>query len=342
MRKKATQTVKIDDVALHASVSPSTVSLYIRKPEKVSKKTGDKIQKSIDELGYVYNKIASQFTGSKSKSISVIVPSIANEVISDILQQLEELVSQKGFQLKIASHDHNLDKEEEQVRSMLEWSPSILIITGQEHTDATNKMLKGSSATVIQLLDLGGDTDIRVGLEHEKSGFDTTQYLIDSGCKKIAYFSTRYKDDIRAQKRYIGYCEALRNAEQQEPVLIDIPYTRNSYEDTRRHLSQALANHRGIDGIVATNDAIGIGVILEATQRGIAIPEQLSVIGFGDFSISSCLTPISLSSVNLNSQIIAEELANLAFESFHDENFVPRVVDTGYSIVPRDSTKLIC
>lgn len=343
MRKKATQTVKIDDVALHAKVSPSTVSLYIRKPEKVSKKTGDKIQKSIDELGYVYNKIASQFTGSKSKSISVVVPSISNEVISDLLQQLEELVSQEGFQLKIASHDHNLHKEEEQVRSMLEWSPSVLMITGKEHTEATNKMLESSSTTIIQLLDLDGDLSVRVGLDHEKSGFDTTQYLIDSGCKRIAYFSTRYEDDIRAQKRYQGYCQALNNADQQqEPVLIDIPYTRNSYEDARRYLSQALANHRGIDGIVATNDAIGIGVILEATQRGIAIPEQLSVIGFGDFSISSCLSPISLSSVNLNSQTIAKELAKLAFESYHDENFTPRVINTGYSIVPRGSTKLIC
>lgn len=342
MRKKATQTVKIDDVALRAGVSPSTVSLYIRKPEKVSKKTGNKIQKSIDELGYVYNKIASQFTGSKSKSISVIVPSISNEVISDLLQQLEELVSQEGFQLKIASHNHNLHKEEEQVRSMLEWSPSVLMITGKEHTVVTNKMLANSSATIIQLIDLDGNLDVRVGFDHRKSGFDTTQYLIDTNCKKIAYFSTRYEDDIRAQKRFLGYCQALSNADQQqEPLLIDIPYTRNSYEDARRYLSQALANHRGIDGIVATNDAIGIGVILEATQRGIAIPEQLSVIGFGDFSISSCLSPISLSSVNLNSQIIAKELAKLAFESYQDESFTPRVVNTGYNIVPRGSTKLI-
>ncbi|OBT24583.1 LacI family DNA-binding transcriptional regulator [Vibrio splendidus] len=342
MRKKNIQTVKIDDVALHASVSPSTVSLYIRKPEKVSKKTGDKIQKSIDDLGYVYNKIASQFTGSKSKIISIVVPSISNEVFGDILQQLEELISQEGFQLKIASHDHNLQKEEDQIRSMLEWSPSVLIVTGQEHTEAATKVLKSTSASVIQLMDLGGNLGSQVGLNHNKAGYDTTRYLIESGCKKIAYFTTRFDDDIRAQKRYKGYCKALNESEHShEPVLIDIPYTRNSYDDTRRYLSQALANHRGIDGIIATNDAIGIGVLLEANHKGIAIPETLSVIGFGDFSISSCLSPISLSSVNLNSHLIAQELAKISFESYHDENFTPRMIDTSYNIIPRDSTKLI-
>ncbi|MFM2590527.1 LacI family DNA-binding transcriptional regulator [Vibrio sp. TBV020] len=342
MRKKATQTVKIEDVALHASVSPSTVSLYIRKPEKVSKKTGDKIQKSIDELGYVYNKIASQFTGSKSKSISIVVPSISNEVIGDILQKLEELVSKEGFQLKIASHDHNLEKEEEQVRSMLEWSPSVLIVTGKEHTEATSKMLDSTTTSVIQFLDLGGDISLQVGLNHERSGYDTTKYLLESGCKKVAYFTTRFDDDIRAQTRYSGYCAALKEqGVDHEPLLIDIPYTRNTYEDTRRYFSQAVSNHRGIDGIVATNDAIGIGVLLESGHRGIAIPQQLSVIGFGDFSISSCLAPISLSSVSLNSGKVAEELARMSIECYHNQVNPNSIVDTGYRIIPRDSTKLI-
>ncbi|WP_045419565.1 LacI family DNA-binding transcriptional regulator [Vibrio campbellii] len=342
MRKKATQTVKIDDVAFHAKVSPSTVSLFIRKPEKVSKKTGDKIQKSIDELGYVYNKIASQFTGSKSKTISIIVPSISNEVFSDILQRLEEIVSTKGFQLKIASHDHNLIKEEEQIRSMLEWSPSTLIITGQEHTESSKKMLNNTSSTVIQMMDLDGTFSRQVGFDQEKSGFDATQYLRDSGCRKIAFFATRFEDDIRAQKRYNGYCKAISNFEGGcTPILIDIPYSRNSYEDARRHLSQALAKHRGIDGIVATNDAIGIGSMIEAHERGIKIPEQMSVIGFGDFSISACLAPITLSSVNLHSEQMAQKLAELTFASFDSTTPLEKNIDTGYSIIPRGSTKLI-
>lgn len=344
MRKKITQTVKIEDVAVHANVSPSTVSLYIRKPEKVSTKTGTKIQKSIDALGYVYNKIASQFTGSKSKVISVIVPSISNEVIGDILQQLEDLISKEGFQLKIASHNHNLEKEEMQIRSMLEWSPSTLVITGQEHTENTKKLLNSTSATVIQLLELGGEISHQIGFDHVKSGYDTTKYLLDTGCKKVAYFTTRYDDDVRAQKRFDGYQKALEEAEShvyKEAILIDIPYTRNTYEDARRHLSQSLANHRGIDGIIATNDAIGIGIILEASHKGIAIPNQLSVIGFGDFSISSCLSPISLSSVNLNNTRIAQELAKVAIENYHSNDAEGRIIDTGYSITPRESTKLV-
>lgn len=343
MRKKVTnQTIKIDDVANQAGVSPSTVSLYIRKPEKVSAKTGNKIQQAIDSLGYVYNKIASQFTGSKSKSISIIVPSISNEVIGDILQQIEEIVSEDGFQIKIASHDHNLEKEEEQIRSMLEWSPAILIVTGQEHTENTHKLLQTCSASVIQLLELGGNIKSQIGFDHVQSGFETAQYLLETGCKKIAYFTTRFEDDVRAQKRYQGYCDAIKSFNpDQTPILIDVPYTRNAYEDARKHLSQALVNHRGIDGIMATNDSTGIGVLMEAYSHKIAVPEHLSIIGFGDFAISSCLSPIPLSSVNLNSKKIAKEVARIALRHYYDDEFEGEICNTGYEIVPRDSIKLL-
>ncbi|MGL5799906.1 MAG: LacI family DNA-binding transcriptional regulator, partial [Plesiomonas sp.] len=130
MYSRSKQAVKLDDVAAQAKVSPSTVSLYVRLPEKVSEKTGRKIQQAIDELGYVHNKIASQFTAGRSSSMAVIVPSISNITFSSFVQQIEHVVSEAGFQLYIASHDHSMEKEEQQVRSILQWSPAAIALTG--------------------------------------------------------------------------------------------------------------------------------------------------------------------------------------------------------------------
>lgn len=341
MRKRINQTIKLDDVARKAGVSPSTVSLYIRKQSKVSQKTATKIQHSIDELGYVHNKIASQFTGGKSKTIAIIVPSISNAVISNILQEIEIQISPYGFHLKIASHDHNLQKEEDQIRSMLEWSPATLVVTGSDHTVNTLKMLEKSSIPVIQILELGGNIKVQIGFDHFKAGYDITRYLHESGCKKIAFFTTRLKDDLRAKKRCESYQTALIELGiEQKPIIIDIPQHHNIYDTSRKYLSQVLVNERGIDGIIATNDAIGIGLLMEANQNGIAVPSRLSIIGFGDFAISSCLTPTSLSSVNLHSEQIAKEVSKLAMADC-DNGLDNCIINTGYSIIPRQSTKLV-
>ena len=342
MRKRTNQPVTLNDVAADAGVSPSTVSLYIRKLEKVSLKIGKKIQNSIDTKGYVHNKIASQFTGSQSSTIALIVPSISNAVISDILQEIDEQVSKSGLQLKIASHDHNLQKEEEQLRSMLEWSPAVVIIAGCDHTSKTMAMLENTSVPVIQMLELGGDRKTQVGFDHHKAGYEVARYLHDSGCKKIAFFTTRLEDDLRAKKRCDSYALALQELGlNHQPIIIDIPYSRNIYDDAKKYLSMVLANEKGIDGIIATSDAIGIGLLMEANRQGIAIPERLSIIGFGDFPISASLGPVSLSSVNLNNEHLAKELAKAALSYCLDSDFEGGVVDTKYSIVPRQSTKLV-
>lgn len=110
MSSRSKQTVKLDDVAALAKVSPSTVSLYVRHPDKVKANTGHKIQRAIDELGYVHNKIASQFTAGRSSAMAIIVPSISNITFSTFVQQIEHIVSDAGFQLYIASHDHSMEK----------------------------------------------------------------------------------------------------------------------------------------------------------------------------------------------------------------------------------------
>ena len=211
MSSRNKQTVKLDDVAALAKVSPSTVSLYVRHPDKVKANTGYKIQRAIDELGYVHNKIASQFTAGRSSAMAIIVPSISNITFSTFVQQIEHIVSDAGFQLYIASHDHSMEKEEQQIRSILQWSPAAITLTGAKHSDTTIRMLEHSAVPVVQAWQIGEASPFvaQVGIDHFQVGYDAASYLIRSGCHKIAYFTTRFNDDVPAQSRNSVFCKPI-------------------------------------------------------------------------------------------------------------------------------------
>lgn len=160
------------------------MSLYIRYPEKVSERTGAKIQHAIDQLGYVHNKIASQFTGGRSSSMAVVLPSLANIIFSRVIQQIERTVSEQGYQLSIASHDHNLEKEEAQVRAILQWSPAVIAIAGADHKPETLKMLENSGVPVVQMWQVDGSNfSAQVGNDHIHIGYEAARFLVESGCK---------------------------------------------------------------------------------------------------------------------------------------------------------------
>lgn len=339
MRQRSRQAVKLDDVAKRVGVSPSTVSLYVRRPEKVSPATGSKIQRAIDDLGYVHNKIASQFTGGRSNNMAVVVPSVANITFSNAIQQIEKVVSEQGFQLTIASHDHNLDKEEAQIRSLLEWKPAAIAIAGAVHNPGTLRMLQNSGIPVVQMWQVEGeDFQAQVGINHVEAGYQSARYLLDSGCKKLAYFTTRFEEDVRARKRYEGFSKAVEKAGG-TPIVVDVPDGDNLYAEARPLLLQTMVKERGLDGIVVSRDTLGIALLSEAAERGIAVPEKLSVLGFGDFPMSGHLYPVSLSSLNIHDSVIARSTGEMMLRMTDDPEYKGEVVDVGFDIIPRGSTR---
>ncbi|MGL5757926.1 LacI family DNA-binding transcriptional regulator [Plesiomonas sp.] len=342
MYSRSKQAVKLDDVAALAKVSPSTVSLYVRLPEKVSEKTGRKIQQAIDELGYVHNKIASQFTAGRSSSMAVIVPSISNITFSSFVQQIEHVVSEAGFQLYIASHDHSMEKEEQQVRSILQWSPAAIALTGAKHSETTIRMLQHSGVPVVQAWQVGEQSPFpaQVGIDHAKVGYDAVQYLLRSGCQRIAYFTTRFADDVRAQNRYAGFCQAL-NEVGMPPLLVEIPHSENIYPATREALLKALIKERNMDGIFASNDMIATALLMETVERNIRVPAQLSILGFGDFPSSGYLAPVTLSSININVDEVASRTAEMMLMMAKKADYTGEIVDVGFDLIPRQSTRFV-
>ncbi|NDV88987.1 LacI family DNA-binding transcriptional regulator [Aurantimonas aggregata] len=127
----------MSDVAEAANVSPSTVSLYLRRPKAVSKKAGAAIANAIETLGYVPNLMAGGLAAARSRVVGVIVPSMSNAFFAQTASALQAILSARGFQIMFGNTDYDEEAEFDLVRAYLSWSPSALVLTGLYHSPLT-------------------------------------------------------------------------------------------------------------------------------------------------------------------------------------------------------------
>src|SRR4051812_1704139 len=156
--------VTLADVALRARVGESTVSRVLRNHGSVSPATREKILKAAADLNYVPNRIAGTLASMTSKLIGVVIPSVGNTVVPEVLAGATMVLKEAGFQPVIGVSDYDPVQEEMLIASILSWRPAGILIAGLEHTDRARAMLKACGVRVIELLDIDGvGVDMVVG-----------------------------------------------------------------------------------------------------------------------------------------------------------------------------------
>ena len=127
-KRRKMQSITMMDVAKLARVSPSTVSLYLRKPAAVSPAAGQEIARAISTLGYVPNLVAGGLAAASSKVVSIIVPSIRNAFFAETVSTLQSELAAEGLQVLLGHSEYGEDQEEALVRTALSWAPAAVEI----------------------------------------------------------------------------------------------------------------------------------------------------------------------------------------------------------------------
>ena len=163
--------VTITDVARRARVGESTVSRVLRNQGSVSQQTREKILKAAADLNYVPNRIAGALASMTSKLIGIVIPSVGNTVVPEVLAGVNTVLEDAGFQPVIGVSNYDPVREEALIEFILSWRPAGMLVAGLEHTDRARAMLKGSGIRVVELLDIDGQgVDIVVGSSHRMAG----------------------------------------------------------------------------------------------------------------------------------------------------------------------------
>jgi LacI family gluconate utilization system Gnt-I transcriptional repressor len=217
------------------------------------------------------------------------------------------------------------------------------VITGCRHDDATRMLLRQARAPVAEMWELGGEPfDLQVGFSHRAVGETLAAHLYELGARRIAFAGARMSSDLRARQR----CDGLRDWLARKGVDVFVVDLQSGASPTSggEALGAALDGMPDVQAIACSNDVMALGVLFEAQRRGIDVPEQLAVTGFGDLPFSQvCVPPLTTiqphaASIGLR---IAKELL-LQLDAPADDTAgaqEPRVVDVGFQLVTRQSSR---
>jgi LacI family gluconate utilization system Gnt-I transcriptional repressor len=333
----------LHDVARVAEVTRITVSRYLREPERVAAETAARIREAIAQIGYVPNRQAGQLASAASQMVAALIPNVGHSIFAETIQGLQEGLRGTGHELLLASTDYSLEREETQLRAVIGWSPAALIVTGRHHTPATLRLLKGARDTgtpVIEIWDWSHGDDpaqfCQIGFDHEAVGRAMAQHLIERGHRRLAYVDSSVAEDYRAHERGEGFARAARAAGVQVKAL---RAAAGDVFDAGREMLGVLRSpaNRRITAAAFANDHIACGALMEAQARGVAVPGEVAVLGFGDFPLGRQVRP-SLSTVRPPRAEIGRAAAGALLRAVEtgEEAIAQRLP---WELIARDSTR---
>lgn len=318
------------DVATRAGVSGATVSRYFNSPDVVRPQTRQKIEKAARELGYIRDRIAGALHGKRSGTVGLIVPTIDHAIFSELIEAFSSQLHENDLTMLIASHNYDLDREVDIVRSLLERRIDAIALVGGDHALAATEMIKVRDIPVVTLWNSEGVTGIPcIGTDNRQGAFDATEHLLNLGHRNIALLFPDTEANDRARDRKTGVMQALQLAGTTLPEEWDVWCAYDIDAAKKTAIKLLRRRSRRPTAFICGNDVIAHGVIHAASRLDISIPHELSVVGIGDFKGSSAIEP-ALTTVRLP----ARRIGQLAVKSLIDtlNRSIPPAAQT--SIIP--------
>ncbi len=289
------------DVAERAGVSVAVVSYVVNNgPRPVAAKTQAKVKQAIEELGYYPNELARSLKRKESATIGLIVPSLVNPVYAEIAQSLEKECMAQGYLVMSVSTGRDPDKEVRLAKLLRAKQVDGVVVIPSVSPQAILKPLQQAGIpTVVLEHDLPGVACI--GIDDFQGGKLVTGHLLSLGHRCIGMIKHKPTSAL-SHLRFVAYCETLAEAGVEfDPALViesEIGQA-SGYASMQRLL--ALPRHP--TALFAHNDLIAIGAIRAIQDAGLAVPDDISVVGYDDILNSSYMNPrlttVTFSSVEM-------------------------------------------
>ncbi|WP_114011628.1 LacI family DNA-binding transcriptional regulator [Cohaesibacter intestini] len=312
MARRSTKAhVTIKDVAEAAGVSPMTVSRALRNVSFVTEETRLRIQQAVDQLGYVPNKAAGSLSSRKSGFVAMLLPSLNNQHLAETVHILTLELEKADKQLLLGYTDYLPDKEEELIETMLRHRPEALILCYDGHSQEARRRLDKVTIPVIELWETPDDAvQHTVGFSNFKAAYDMTRALLAKGYQRVAFLGEVNDEGSRAGARREGFTAAMQDAglsAHRVTHTATMPISLEAAADTCNRLLDAFPD---TDCIFCVSDPAAFGAMSALVERGVTIPDQIGLAGFGNFEISRFTHP-PIATVGVDPVLIGKKAAEL-------------------------------
>ncbi len=276
----------IRDVAKQAGVSTATVSRYFSNPAKLSPKSAEKVRNAIESLNYTPNLLARNFNKSRSYSVLVLVPDIANPFFSRIIRGMEDAGQQKGYSVLLGNTRYSEERERAYI-NLVSTRQADGIIQLSYNVPRDLDSLLGRFVQACECIESNKYPTVKV--DNIAAAQKATEHFIDMGHRRIACILGPETSPL-THDRLKGYELALANAniEFDPDLIVAGDFSMNSGFHAASKLLQL---EESPSATFCMNDEMAIGLIRGITNAGLLVPQDMSVIGFDDIEFAKYCEP---------------------------------------------------
>ena len=282
--------VTIKDVARESGVNISTVSRALNNESGVNGQTREHIFAVAAKLNYRPNRVARGLVTGRSHSLALIVSDIRNPFFAEVARGAEDAARTANSDLILCNSDLDADKQMQYVQSLLEKRVDGILMNSVAVLSREQQGQLAASGVPVVLLNRSASSRMfsTVCADNELGGALAAQYLLDHGHRKIAHI-TGPRQHGNLSDRARGFVRTLRSAKNPaQAIVLHGRYNFTGGTDLTRKL---LAEHPNITAIFAANDVMAYGAVRAILDRGLRIPEDVSLIGFDNLEFSSIIHP---------------------------------------------------
>ena len=328
----------IKDVANHAGVAVGTVSNVLNYPDRVAAKTRERVQQSIDELGFVRNDVARQLRAGHSRTIGLVVLDIGNPFFSSLARAAEDAAAEEGNAVVLGNSGHNARRELHYIDLFEEQRvQGVLISPVKDITTRLNALAARGTKVVLVDSPANEGTFSSVSVDDVSGGYLATKHLLDIGRRRIAFVAGSQQfhqvtDRLSGAMKAVAEVPGATLEVLQADDLTVLAGREVGESLTTRSLEQLP------DGLFCANDLLALGVMQALTMiHTIRIPEDVALVGYDDIDFAASAV-VPLTSVRQPTALIGRTAIELLTEQLAAPDAEPRSVVFKPELVVRAST----
>jgi LacI family transcriptional regulator len=328
--------MRIKDVAKEAGVSTATVSHVINNTRRVSEATRERVQRAVERCNYYPNAHARTLASGRSNMLGLVVSDISNPFFPELVKTVQWAALQRGYDLILADTSYDAQRTSSCVRRMIERQVAgVAIMTSELDPELADNLARRDVSVV--LLDVGsvGERMSTVMVDYELGIEQAVRHLVELDHRRIAYIGGPV--GLRSAARRLGaFQESIaRHLPMAPPPAV---YEGDFLLDGgRRAAVGMLSQPEHPSAVVVANDLMALGVMRECRRAGLAVPRDISIVGFDDIAFAALADP-PLTTIGLSREQLGQAAVELLLKTIEPPRETGSEMHISTALVIRGST----
>lgn len=326
------------DVARLAGVSTMTVSRALRRGTSASEETRQRIHAAAEQLGYVLDSTASGLSSRKTGFVAVTIPAINNANFANTVRGLTEGLRAHELEVLLGSTAYSPEEEELLVKTLLRRRPEAIVVTGGVHTENCRRYLYASGVPVIETWDLpNSPIEHVVGFSNRRAGRMMARHLYERGYRKLGFIGGESERDMRGAERRHGFQEMLEELDLSTERLWDASQPSLTMEGGAKAMHGLLDAYPDTEAVMCASDLSAFGAIMTSYRRGLQVPEDIAVAGFGAYDVAAQMVP-QITTLDIGAFEIGRQAAAVIGQALAEPQLAAQKIIIPIELLARQST----